>query len=457
MANQVAGNLSCLTTTYYNTLHASQIHNEYKRAVIQTYGTDLLTSWMDMNSTQTRRAAQTFYHLEWDRLNIPITTTGGSGLAGASVTLTINSGYTGSGAYDPIAVGYSVYDGTYYYYVSAKNEAVANAHTMTIVPPTPSVAISIASGQSLMVLPIVYAGEASCVTPNSQRGDGVIFSNTLQVVRRDFCITDLAALSFSEAVTFWDLLNPMTGKSDKVWFHTEIGRTEVEFRNAMEVLSLTGQQLTNTTLTALGFQGTTGVIPSIKAFGNTKTYAQGVGFQISDMKDMQLVMEKNQSSKEYIWSGGVELNMQVQDVIKEYFPNGAVTYGAFGGSQDNALRFGFTSIGFNNRTIHFQNNRTFNNPAWLGNSAFNYIRSAIVMPADKMTNAAGESVNYVERVILAGNGLDGGYQHYLRDGTGFFSNVYLQDCRKAEWTWWTTMGVEVFAAKQLFYVQPALS
>lgn len=457
MANQVGANLTCLTTTYYNTVHASQLHNDYKRAVTQTYGSDLLTSWMDMNSTQTRRAASTFYHLEWDRLNTPITTTGGSGAAGAAVTLTINSGYIASGAYDPVAVGYSVFDGTYTYYVSAKNDTVANTHTMTLVPPTAAVAISIASGQSLMILPIVQVGEGSCVTPNSIRGDGVVFSNTLQPVRRDFCITDIAALSFSESVTFWDLLNPLTGRSDKVWFHSELGRTEVEFRNAMEVAFLTGLQLTNTTLTTLGLQGTTGVIPSIKAYGNTKSYAQGVGFQISDFKDMQLVMTKNQSSKEYIWSGGAELNMQVQDLIKEYFPNGAVTYGAFGGSMDNALKWGFTSIGFNNRTIHFQNNEIFNNPSWLGNSAFNYIRSAIVMPAGKMSNAAGEQVNYIEKVVLAGNGLDGGYQHYLRDGTGFFSDTHIPDCRTATWTWWTTMGAEIFAAKQLFYVQPALS
>jgi hypothetical protein len=198
------------------------------------------------------------------------------------------------------------------------------------------------------------------------------------------------------------------------------------------------------------------VIPAITSFGNTVNYTQGVGFQVTDFDSMMVTMEKNQSPSEYMVFPGVELSIQMQKVLKDYFPQGSMVYNTFGGSDQEMMRWGFKGYNFNGRTFYFGKMGVFNNPAWLGVPGFNYIRSAVFMPGSKLMNAAGEEVNYVEKVVLAGNGLEGGYQHYFVDGTGYFGTP-VNTTRTCTWTWFSTVGTEVFAAKQLFYAQPAIS
>lgn len=456
--NQTSANLSCLNTTYFMALNSAQIHNFYKPEIIQTYGSDLITSWMDMTGANSTRPATTYYHYEDDRLNMPITTTGGSGAAGASVTLTIATGYTGSGVYDPTQVGYTLFQASTgnNYVITAVNTVTANAHTVTIAPPNATTSISIASGEQLVIVPIVLVGGCSTITNSSQRGTGVVFSNTMQQVRRDLCICDTDLASFSKSVEFFQTLNPMTGESTWVWYSAEIGRVEAEFRNGIEFFLLTGQQLTNTALTALGYTGTTGVIPTITSYGNTQNYGAGVGFQIADFEAMDIVMEKNQSPAEYLCYNGVELNLQMQRIIKDYFPNGEVVFDSFDGGKDQAMNWGFRSYGMSyGRTFHFHNMKVFNMPNYLGVAGGNYIGSGIWMPATKLKDGGGNMINYIEKVTLEGNGNNLGYFHDFVDGTGLFSRNIASTTASVDFIWRAMVGIEVFAAKQLFYVQRA--
>ena len=460
---QTSANLSCLNTTYYGLLNPDQIHRFYFEEVVQTYGSDLITSWMQLSSSDSTRPAQTYYHTEQGRLNDPITTGGGSGIAGASVTLTLSSGYTGSGTLDPLQVGYGLFQASTgnTYIITAINTAVANAHTATIAPPTAAIAISIASGEQLVIVPLVFVNGCSTVTNSSQRQQGVVFSNTMQQYRRDLCICDTDLVNFSKDVEFFENLNPLTGESTWVWWHAEMGRVEAEYRNGIEFVLLTGKNITNTALTTTYGAGNLGLIPTITSYGNTQNYAAGIGFQNTDFNSMFVTMEKNNAPAEYIAFGGVELNLQMQGLLKSQFPNGAYQYDSFEGGKDQAVKWGFTSYDVSfGRTVHFHNMRVFNMPNYLGVAGGNYIGSAIWMPSSKLP-INGHMMNYVEKVTLAGNGFDLGFQRTFVDGTGFFApnggGAYGQNVnsttRAATFTWTSMTGIEVFAAKQLYYVQ----
>ena len=99
----------------------------------------------------------------------------------------------------------------------------------------------------------------------------------------------------------------------------------------------------------------------------------------------------------------------------------------------------------------------FNNPVFLGADGFNYIGGAIVMPASDTVDGGGGNVKYVELTTLANQNCDTvlGYDHYVVDGTGQFQTGYFRptSCRNATFTWFTTQGVEVFGAKQLFMIK----
>ncbi len=253
-------------------------------------------------------------------------------------------------------------------------------------------------------------------------------------------------------------MNPITNQQDKLWYNAELDRIQLEFINNREVYGITGQQVTNATIVAANGLGTTGVIPAIKAYGNLNNYSKVAGFQISDFQDMTVTMEKNQSLREYqIWDG-VELDNDLQNTLKDFFPNGAISYGSFSGGKEEAIGFGYTSISMYNRTWHLHDMEIFNRPDFLG-AAFNsgdYIGSAIVLPSGSTIGEKGQSVDYIGRATLEGNGFEYGYDHWVVDGMGWFTGMPFARPtteRAVTFCWADAFGMEINAAKQLFYIQ----
>lgn len=461
MANQVADNLTIANSVYYAAVHPTQVHAAYNRYVFNAYGRNTLTGWIQMNSTRVKKPAMTFLHLENDRLQLPITVNSASGAAGAAVTVTISnaSAYLNAGAYSPVQPGYKLYDGTNYYTIISVNTAVPFAHTMSIRPDLSTIAVSFSTGQTLFINKQVAVLEGSTKSANSLWGDGVVFTNSLQEFRRDQEFTGQSMAQFSESVTFFNYTNPSTGETETSWSQAELDRIMLEMVNNKEVYCITGQSVTNTAVSSVYGLGTTGVIPAIKAWGVTKDYSRAQGWQISDYEDMTIVMEKNNSVDEYLTWGGIELNNDADLAIKDFFPNGSITYGAFGGSKESAIGFGFNSFYAFGRTFHQHKMDIFNRPDFLAapfSGVSDYIGSAIVLPVGKAQGVGGGDSQYINMCTLAGNGFDYGYDHWVVDGMGWFTGqkeARPTDKRSTIFCFADCYGIEVNAAKQLFYIQ----
>jgi len=464
MSNQVGANLTNISTIYYAGVNPIQVHNFYKQMVYAAYGSDRLFAWLDLKTARSTRPATTFYHVENDRLTQPITVSATSGAVGAAanVTITNASAYLNSGTMANVQPGYKIFDGTNYYTINSVNTTTPYAWIINVTADLATIGVSFAAGQTVLINTAQSVIEGSSAGLNSIRGQGVIFQNTMQEFRRDWTVTGQALASFDQDVVFWPYQNPLTLEMDQVWSHAEADRVYLEFMNAMEEYGITGQAVTNTSLQATNGLGTTGVIPGIKAWGNTANYSKAVGWTISDFQDMAILMEKNQSVKEWECWGGIEWILDAQNAIKDWFPNGSVSYGAFG-SQEAALEYGFQSFGAFQRTWHFHNMQIFNRPDFLGAALVNgdYTGCAIVLPTGKTigTSKYGQptqQVDYIERVTLFGNGRDYGYDHWIVDGMGYFSGSPLlrpTTQRVTAMCWATTLGIELNAAKQLHYIQ----
>jgi len=460
--NTVQNNLDIVKAQYASSVWLSQLHPYYMREVIKMYGTDRLTQWIRMYGKMGTRPSVSYSHVEQGRLQGTLTAkVAASGAAGAAVNVTLtNSSLVdiGGGTYkSPVAEGFTVQfrDGSQA--IVTETAVGGDESVITVKPNKTTQIINILQGEVFIYYPAVLVGEGSCATDSHLRVVPTIFNNTMQEVRVDYKVTDEALASFSSQVTFWDFYSPATNTTVPCWTSAVLGEKEVNFQNALEMLALTGQPINNVNDGAGNpLRGTTGLMPSIEAYGNIKSYAQVAGFQISDLDDMIITMEKNKAPNEYLVWAGIELNMDIQKAIKDWFPNGAVTYGSFNG-QDNAIELGFTSIGYQGRTFHSHNMEVFNNPVFLGADGFNYIGGAIVMPASDTVDGGGGNVKYVELTTLANQNCDTvlGYDHYVVDGTGQFQTGYFRptSCRNATFTWFTTQGVEVFGAKQLFMIK----
>jgi hypothetical protein len=138
-------------------------------------------------------------------------------------------------------------------------------------------------------------------------------------------------------------------------------------------------------------------------------------------------------------------------------PQDALSLTLFGGSKAKAAEMGFTSINYNGRTFHFHKMDAFNNPAALGAPGYQYVGSAIVLPASQGMDAGGNSRARVEMVRWGENGGVNtmGYQHLVTDSIGYINKSQFapSTTRTCNLQWFDTFGMEIFGAKQMYYVQ----
>lgn len=459
IASSLSGNTLGVNATYFNAVEQANIHPFYKRDIISVFGTSRLTSWIDMNSTPSTRPAVSFNHEEVGWSQDPIYASApASGLAGAPVTITLTAGSLAGGTASPLSVGFTVL---------FKNDTFGEvtaipAENQVTVTPSQNQIISVAANEAFIFAPASFVAEGSCAGDSSLRFPPVNFNSTMQFIRLDETITDQAYASFSQEVTFYNFA-AADGTSSPCWTHSMLIDREVQLHNARELVLLTGQQYTNAGLTSLGHQGTNGVIPVIKTAGNYQPYDKNAGFQISDIKDMYITMEKNHAPRSYMFSMGVDLSVSLYDAIKDYFPNTQVGYEVFDGmkgkdgetNEMKSIAMGFNAVKFNNRDFFFQGNEIFTHPSFLGAPGFNYTGAAIAMPMSKMMNGNNE-VGYVETPRLQGQCSPVlGYRHWVTDGTGIINSAYLgvTPCRRMVFSWWDSFGVEVFGARQLYFLQ----
>lgn len=462
MANQVADNLSIANSIYYALVHPTQVHPFYNRFVFNAYGKNTLMGWVNMIAERVKVSGMTFLHAENDRLQLPIQSKSTVSAAGAgqaiSITVGPDSSYLNAGAYDPVQPGYKLYDGVNYYTVTAVNTAVPYNHVLTAYPDNLSVTASFTAGQLLHVNKTVFVMEGSTATQSSLWGDGVVFTNYIQEMRRDETYTGQALNQFTDDVTFFDYTNPVTGEPERNWQKAEWERMMVEFSTNNDLYFITGQQVTNSAVSSAYGTGTIGVIPAIKAWGNVKNYSKVQSFQIADWEDMTLVMEKNNSVDEWAGWMGQELYNDMQNNIKDFFPNGAISYASFSGGQNQAIAWGFDSIACYGRTLHMHKLDVFNRPDFLGaafSTAGDYPGCAIVLPMGKAQGVGGGGASHIQKATLGGNSYTYGFDSWIVDNMGYFSdsNFRPSGTRTVLFCMADAFGCQVNAAKQLFYIQ----
>lgn len=453
---------SSLTTTsglgisynFVTSALAAQLHPYYRRWVTNTYGNQRLSSWIEMYGANGFRPNMSFRHEEKGRLQEPlIAASPASGAAGATVTVTLNPACLVNGTQTPCTAGMVVYfrDKT-----TARVDSIPAPNQLALMPYASSQSISIAIGDSFFFSAATVVGEGALMGNSGQTYPPVDFVSTMDFVRYDETFTEEDMVALNETVTFYDFVNSETGESIELGYQAQVKDAEIMFLNARELYITSGVTATNPNLTALGINGVTGVIPTIISTGTNKRYANLAGFQISDLQDMSLVAKRNNSPNEYMWWGGAQLNNQVEVAIKDWFPNGSVSYGAFGGDKDAALAFGYRSFEAFGTTWHFNDNPLFMNPSFHGAAGMPYPRAAIVCPASDTFNKSSQPVKYIEMVHLGND--DGGqltYKLQIVDGTGILntSQYPATNTSRCTFTWKDTVGAELTAAKHLFYVE----
>lgn len=129
---------------------------------------------------------------------------------------------------------------------------------------------------------------------------------------------------------------------------------------SIEDAVLEGVPYANTTDT-----GTTGIIPEVESRGSEVDYVRN-NFAVGDFLNMTNVIDGNGGPREY---HGIQQLSQRQDINRSLFglyPNGAITYGSVGFSQEAATSYGFQSFSTDTYDFHFHRYKGFSAQAVFG-------------------------------------------------------------------------------------------
>lgn len=128
------------------------------------------------------------------------------------------------------------------------------------------------------------------------------------------------------------------------WYFTMEDLEMKEFARDREILVLTGQQVNS------GNRKASKGILDYAASGVTNTYASGTGVSEGDIQEQIREMMVQGSSNELFVLCGSNFLSDVQNTLKDYAIDGAISYGVLG---DNTAGLDFQSYKYLGKTIHF--------------------------------------------------------------------------------------------------------
>lgn len=206
------------------------------------------------------------------------------------------------------------------------------------------------AGEGLETYGNQLAGQSSD-SQGTQQAKLYRYDNTATVLRASVKSSDLAGMNKTQ-IDF--------GGGNFYEPFLAVKEMNTQMMAAIEDAVLEGVPYANTSDT-----GTTGIIPQVESRGSEVDYVQN-NFAVGDFLNMTNVIDGNGGPREY---HGIQQLSQRQDINRTLFglyPNGAITYGSVGFSQEAATSYGFMSFSTDSYDFHFHRYKGFSAQAAFG-------------------------------------------------------------------------------------------
>ena len=362
-----------------------------------------------------------FEHFEMDRAYQVVTSAGvvAQPAAGGNITVTLSAADHGvSGKTSLPRVGEIVmFPNRVIGTIIAKSTTTDNAHTITVAPNLVATQFPALTATSKIMILSKAEREGSVPGTEQLSRNPSRWSGLVQTIREDYTVTGDAA-----SVTGWvevlekSELARRIGGSGYKWFIKEEKTAYDNLMKNIEMALLHGSRTDNPAiLTAKGagtgnldlaYTTTSGLLTSIDAYGLTPTYTPG-SLALTDFQDLSDLLDANEGAKEYMVFAGNAVLHEKDDLITETFQNGAVTYGAFGNSEDRAVRYGFNSFMLGGRSWHFKKYAPFYHPGLFAGLNADFDKDWFGIPMDLRKDAkSSEMLPSLSIRYLANGGPD---------------------------------------------------
>lgn len=312
---------------------------------------------------------------------------GGSDGAAVDVVINATSGISG-GVYARLGDVYRRSNGEELLVVAINK----GTRTITFKPNNSTTISAVAAGETFVKIGTAYPEASDPSTPMTGRARQI--TNTLQIQQ------EIAQVSGSVQTdkTWFEVDTPSldgTTVKSKYWFSWEVKAAYDRMMYSMNNTLLVGDGSTydiSSYATSFGSKAqsstttTTGLIPQIANEGGAFTYAPGEPSMNWFFKVINQLI-KNQGDKENVMFNGMQFTQANISWITDQMKNGAISYGAFTGGKEMALKIGFNSFEVGGFTFHWKDMPMFNFPQGLGEQGFS--QRSILLPVTPIRTSTG--------------------------------------------------------------------
>tara|TARA_R110002012_G_scaffold169141_10_gene333000 strand:- start:24852 stop:26222 length:1371 start_codon:yes stop_codon:yes gene_type:complete len=445
-AFQVATNENYVSTL---SIHQPEVAEDF----VNRYGEQSLMGFLDSIGAMAPVAQRKYEHYEDDYLHQNFKQTGTPTIAVGGTTITLDPAFSSDGTTAGnffIRIGDIVQNS--YGEIALVTAKPAN-NQATLVPYKNASWTALAATDVLIVIGNEHAegtGQPDGITPTANH-----YENYTMIMKDSFQVTG------SEATNkIWFKVNDAaTGKSGYLWYLKGEGDTYKRFNNYCEMQMLLGQVATNTnaaltgTIGSGGINGTEGLIDFMRS-GNSQTYNQLAGFNLSDFDSMIRTLDANRGAKENTMWCGIDLSLAIDDAVAAMFAGGGISYGAFNGSEEIGVAFGFKSFARGGYTFHKKAYEALSYSPMMGATGYNYSGMGLVIPGDMGKDAKSrESIPSLRVRYKEAGGYSRKMEHWLTGSAGLANPTSDVDELRCHYR--TERGFEGFANNRFILLERA--
>ncbi len=372
MSNTVTGRLNETYVSSVNFLHDRDIYNK----LFDRYDEQSIISFFEETGRTKESHETTFHHFEKDFIyqNILIAAVAGTPGAGNDVQITLDATNHDSGASYPKVTDLVLFNNDLTGYIIAKDETNPTAHIITVRPVDNTRDIVTASTVGSLLTAYSNSHAEGSGQPQGLITKPLRFSGIHQIFKGHYGVTGTEATNRIEFTT-------SNGKM--YWMYEGEHDAFLKFRMDCSFGLLFNEQ-SNGLTDAQGreIRVTKGLAQWIREEGNI--FPGGIG-SLTDIDTIIKVLDKQRGSKENLMLLGINLDIDVDNVLIDKLVNGAIQYNTFGkgNGKQRSVDLGFNSFRKGSYTFHKKELEAFNHPNVTGSTGYTYPDKGFIIPTDK--------------------------------------------------------------------------
>jgi len=440
----VSGDLTSAYVANTDNLHTRSI---YKK-IYDRYNEGTFVDFFEQTGRKEIADQTNFKWFERDWIAATATITGspsGTG-AGVATTLTLASAsHTTSGTRSPFNPGDLLMiqnsSGYYRVIVQAKSTAVASAHTITVDPviDTEDVGGNVAATDIIVKIGTAFAEGTD--QPNSISVSPLQYSNNTQIYKKEAKVTGTEATNKIE----------FTVNGQPYYYYEVADSAYIDMKNDMEFGLLLAQAGTPVDTDGNTVYVTSGLDEQITTNGQTQNYT--IAFDdMAYINDMVKTLSIERAPKENLLLAGIQLNLDIDDLITDTMRNGGIVYNQFGKGNggEKAIDLGVDSFVKGGYVFHKKNFDALNHAQITASAnGGNWPSVGYVIPLDTVKDASSnEKLDSISLMYKSSPIEDRLFRHWKRE-----KEVTNNDSIELEWL--AECGLRVAGANRFIKITPA--